>query len=102
MISFRFQDKLKISITDGQLHTVLLSGHGTGTTIVTEPQMAPAIDIGATFSNLVCSRKFRLSNRGRRSQQIFWSTEGFPLARSKRKQEYNKDDVKYQVILAIK
>ena len=96
-IYFRFQDKLKISVTDGQLHTVLLSAQGTGTTIVSEPPMAPIIDIGAIFTSRPCTMKFRLFNRGRRSQQIFWSTEGFPLVRSKKKKDYNLEDVKYQV-----
>ena len=93
----RFQDKLKISITDGQVHTILLAAQGTGTTIVSEPPMTPLVNIGAIFSSRPCTRKFRLVNRGRRTQQLFWSTEGFALIRSKKKQEYNLEDVKYQV-----
>eukprot|EP00794_Sanderia_malayensis_P018879 gene18879-20779_t len=92
----KFQDKLRIAVTDGQLHTIQLSAHGIGTTIVSDPPMAPTINIGATFSSRQCTRKFKLTNKGRRSQQIFWSTEGFPLVRSKKKQERNKDDIKYQ------
>ena len=93
----RFQDKLSINISDSQFLTVSLSAYGSGTTIVSEPPLAPAVRLGPQFSCQPVSRMFQLTNRGRRPQQIYWSTEGFPPFRTRRKPEYNPEDMKYQV-----
>ena len=93
----RFQDKLSINISDSQFLTVSLLAHGSGTTIVSTPAMAPAIRLGPQFSCQPVARMFQLTNRGRRSQQIYWSTEGFPSFKTRRKPDYNPDDMKYQV-----
>lgn len=50
------------------------------------------------YSNGPCRRMFTLTNKGRRHQQLFWSTEGFnPIKFKSRDFEYNPLDVKYQV-----
>ena len=94
---FRFQDKIAISVVDSQTHSIHLTAAGTGTTIVSDPPMAPTVNLGPILSSRLCTRTFRFTNKGRRSQQIFWTTEGFPHARTRKKQDYNPDDVKYQV-----
>ncbi|XP_057292027.1 hydrocephalus-inducing protein-like [Hydractinia symbiolongicarpus] len=92
----RFQDKLSINIVNSQIQTVYLSAVGTGTTIITEPSFGPVYTIGPYFSNHTFQQKFRFYNKGRRPQQIYWLTEGFALSKTRRKQEYNAEDMKYR------
>ncbi|XP_068693384.1 hydrocephalus-inducing protein homolog [Montipora foliosa] len=92
----RFQDKLSINITDSQVQTVNLLAFGSGTTIVSEPPLAPAVKLGPQFSCQPLRRSFKLTNRGRRPQQIYWTTEGFLPYRTRKKTEYNPDDMRFQ------
>ena len=95
---YRFQDKLAINVVDSQIHTVHLSAFGVGTTIITEPYFAPVWDLGPQFSNRTYQQKFRFFNKGRRSQQIYWLTEGFAASKARKKQGYNMEDMKYKVM----
>ena len=95
--SFRFMDKLSININDSQIQTVNLTAYGTGTTIISEPPMAPVVELGPQFSCHPCSQLFCLTNKGRRSQQIYWTTEGFSPFKTRRKTDYNPEDMKYHV-----
>ncbi len=48
-------------------------------------------------------RHFTLTNKGRRHQQLFWSTEGFnPRPLRNKDRDYNPLDVKYQVSWLVK
>lgn len=97
-IFVRFQDKLSINISDSQNQTVSLMAYGSGTTIVSDPPLAPAVKLGPQFSCQPVKRWFQLTNSGRRPQQIYWTTEGFLPYRTKKKPEYNPEDMRYQVI----
>lgn len=44
-----FQEKMEVSIQDGQTHAVLLSATGTGSTIVSDRAFAPSLDLGTHF-----------------------------------------------------
>ena len=44
-----FQDKLQLSVQDGQMHAVPLSASGTGTTIVSDRPFGPTLDLGTHF-----------------------------------------------------
>ena len=92
----KFQDKLAINVVDSKIHTVLLEAIGTGTTITTEPTFGPTWNVGAQLSSRKYSQKFRFYNKGRRPQQIYWMTQGFAQRKSRKKQEYNKNDMKYK------
>lgn len=94
----RFQDKLSINISDSQIQTVGLMAYGSGTTIVSDPPLAPAVKLGPQFSCQPVKRWFTLMNSGRRPQQIYWTTEGFLPYRTKKKTAYNPDDMRFQVI----
>ena len=93
----RFQDKLSVNITDSQVQAVSLVAYGSGTTIVSEPPLAPAVKLGPQFSCQPVRKWFKLTNSGRRPQQIYWTTEGFLPHRTRKKIEYNPDDMRYQV-----
>lgn len=97
-IFVRFQDKFSINISDSQNQTVSLMAYGSGTTIVSDPPLAPAVKLGPQFSCQPVKRWFQLTNSGRRPQQIYWTTEGFLPYRTKKKPEYNPEDMRYQVI----
>ncbi|XP_033625714.1 hydrocephalus-inducing protein homolog [Asterias rubens] len=93
----RFQDKLAINFENSQTRTIKLQAYGHGTTIVSFPPITPSIELGHHFSSGPCRRMFTLTNRGRRHQQLFWSTEGFnPIKLKNKDPYYNPLDVKYQ------
>eukprot|EP00063_Salmo_salar_P029727 XP_014004562.1 PREDICTED: hydrocephalus-inducing protein homolog isoform X1 [Salmo salar] len=79
--TLHFQDKLHLSIQNSETHTIPLSATGKGTTIVTNRPFAPSLDLGAHFSSGPCQYHFRVTNRGRRSHQLYWTTEGYPQFR---------------------
>lgn len=84
-------------IENGQVLSLNISAQGTGTTIVTEPQFGPVWDLGAQLSCRTFQQKIRITNKGRRAQQIYWMTDGFAASKVKKKQNFNQDDMKYRV-----
>ena len=60
-------------------------------------QLEPYMNIGPHFSNTPCVKKFKVTNSGRRLQQLVWSTDGFPLVRPRRDPLYDAKDIKYKV-----
>ena len=81
----RFVDKLVLRIEDGPERSIPVTGYGFGTTVVSEPNMSPVLNLGPNFSKNVCKRSFTLTNRGRRHQSLVWSTEGFALTQRNKK-----------------
>ncbi|XP_073706753.1 hydrocephalus-inducing protein homolog [Garra rufa] len=73
-----FQDVLLLEIQDGQTFNIPVSAKGKGTTIVTDRPFAPNLDLGTHFSSGPCQYAFKITNRGRRTHQLLWTTEGFP------------------------
>ncbi|XP_059164892.1 hydrocephalus-inducing protein homolog isoform X11 [Physella acuta] len=81
----RFQEKLQINFQQSQCRVIPLQAHGKGTTIVSDPPLGTLLDLGPNFSNNKLIRKFKLTNQGRRIQQLVWLTNGFiPLSKAKR------------------
>ncbi|XP_062403912.1 hydrocephalus-inducing protein homolog [Sardina pilchardus] len=74
--SVPFQDKLHLSVQDSHTHIIAVSARGKGSTIVTDRPFAPSLDLGDHFSSGPCQYHFRLTNRGRRYHQLFWTAEG--------------------------
>ncbi len=89
-----------ISILRGQTVSVALDAKGFGTSIVSDPPLAPSLDLGAHFADSKFQRSFRLTNRGRRMQQLSWSTEGHnPMqhrANIRKASNFNPNDMKYK------
>jgi len=84
-------------VIDGQTLNVNLAAQGVGTTIITEPAFGPVWDIGPHLSSRLYRQKIRFTNKGRRSQQIYWMTEGFAPSKLRRKKQRNPDDVMFKV-----
>ncbi|XP_077975805.1 hydrocephalus-inducing protein homolog isoform X2 [Styela clava] len=80
----RFHDKLNITIVQGPSVTIPVHAYGYGTTLVTDPPLAPKFNLGPHFAKSICSRKIKLTNRGRRHQALMWSTDGFVKPRHRR------------------
>ncbi|XP_073515931.1 hydrocephalus-inducing protein homolog isoform X2 [Phyllobates terribilis] len=80
-----FRDAVQLLITDSSTYLIPVSAGGTGTTIVTDRPLAPLLNLGAHFSAGPCRYPFTITNRGCRTHQLYWITEGFPQF-SKRQQ----------------
>lgn len=82
--TFRFYDKLSLEVVKGATVTIPVSAHGYGTTIVTDPPLAPSFDLGPHFAKSICVQKVKVTNKGRRHQALVWGTEGFVRQRHRR------------------
>ncbi|KAG7229797.1 hypothetical protein INR49_012446 [Caranx melampygus] len=78
-----FQDRLEVSIKDGQRHIIPLSATGTGTTIICDRPLGPNLDLGTHFSHGPCQYKFKLTNHGKRVHRLYWRTDGYSDTSSK-------------------
>ncbi|XP_015729352.1 hydrocephalus-inducing protein homolog isoform X2 [Coturnix japonica] len=73
----KFQDNLNIFIENSSSYVIPVQAVGIGTTIVTDKPFAPELDLGPHFSMSSCSYHFKITNKGRRTHQLYWTTEGF-------------------------
>ncbi|XP_046359897.2 hydrocephalus-inducing protein homolog isoform X3 [Haliotis rufescens] len=92
----RFQDKLQINFLESQARLIPLTAYGQGTTIVSDPPLTSVLNLGPNFSNRPLNKTFKLTNCGRRHQQLVWSTDGFgPIGKAKKElAAYNPLDMK--------
>lgn len=51
--------------------------------MVSNPPMAPVLNLGPNFSKNECKRSFTLTNKGRRHQSLVWTSEGYALLAQK-------------------
>ncbi|XP_064015890.1 LOW QUALITY PROTEIN: hydrocephalus-inducing protein homolog [Pogoniulus pusillus] len=70
----RCQAELQLLLEHSPARAIPLRARGVGTTILTDRPLAPHLSLGTRFSLVPCSYSFRVSNRGRRRQQLRWST----------------------------
>ncbi|KGL84882.1 Hydrocephalus-inducing protein, partial [Tinamus guttatus] len=73
----KFKDTVNVVIENNRTYEIPVQAVGTGTTIVTDKPFAPELDLGPHFSQEPCYYRFRIANRGRRTHQLYWTTEGF-------------------------
>ncbi|ESO91099.1 hypothetical protein LOTGIDRAFT_122343, partial [Lottia gigantea] len=94
----KFQDKLQIHFEESRTQQITLMAYGQGTTIESDPPLSNFLDLGPNFSNRPLNMKFKLTNSGRRHQQLVWSTEGFgPISKARREMAaYNPLDMKFK------
>lgn len=82
--NYKFSDHLNILVSRGVNFTIFLSIEGVGTTIISDPPLQPAINLGTYYSQAHFRRHFKLTNKGRRVQALSWITEGFSAIKYKR------------------
>ncbi|XP_046781643.1 hydrocephalus-inducing protein homolog isoform X4 [Gallus gallus] len=73
----KFQDNLNLFIQNSSTYVIPVQAVGIGTTIVTDKPFAPELNLGPHFSLSPCSYHFKITNKGRRTHQLYWTTEGF-------------------------
>ncbi|XP_071311715.1 hydrocephalus-inducing protein-like [Agelaius tricolor] len=70
-----FDDTVQLFIGNSLWSSVFLQAFGIGTTIVTDKPFAPELNLGYQFSLVPCIHQFKVTNKGRRYHQLFWSAE---------------------------
>ncbi|XP_029465095.1 hydrocephalus-inducing protein homolog [Rhinatrema bivittatum] len=75
----KFNDKVQLAIVNSNTYTIPVQAKGTGNTIKTDRPFISGLNLGIHFSGSVCSYHFTMTNHGRRTYQLYWMTEGFPL-----------------------
>ncbi|OXB74069.1 UNVERIFIED_CONTAM: hypothetical protein H355_003132 [Colinus virginianus] len=73
----KFQDNVNLFIENSSTYVIPVQAVGIGTTIVTDKPFAPQLNLGPHFSLSPCSYHFKITNKGRRTHQLYWTTEGF-------------------------
>ncbi|XP_074748293.1 hydrocephalus-inducing protein homolog isoform X5 [Strix uralensis] len=72
-----FKDEVNLSIENSHTYVIPVRAVGIGTTIVTDKPFAPELNLGPHFSLDPCCYHFKITNKGRRTHRLYWSTEGF-------------------------
>ncbi|XP_013359426.1 PREDICTED: hydrocephalus-inducing protein homolog isoform X2 [Chinchilla lanigera] len=72
-----FKDTVILDIENSNTYQIPVQASGIGSTIVSDKPFAPELNLGAHFSLDTYYYRFRLTNMGRRIQQLFWMNEGF-------------------------
>ncbi|XP_030060864.1 hydrocephalus-inducing protein homolog [Microcaecilia unicolor] len=75
----KFFDKLQLVIVNSNTYTIPVQAKGIGNTILTDRPFASGLNLGIHFGGTVCTYHFTMTNYGRRTYQLYWLTEGFPL-----------------------
>lgn len=69
----RFSDEICLNITDSEAILVPVTAKGSGTTMITSPDISSGIDFGQVFTATTGTFSFTLENKGRRSQFLTWT-----------------------------
>ncbi|NWY49823.1 HYDIN protein, partial [Chionis minor] len=73
----KFKDEVNLFIENSRTYVIPVRAVGIGTTIVTDKPFAPELNLGPHFSLDPCCYRFKITNKGRRTHQLYWTTEGF-------------------------
>uniref|UniRef100_A0A8C9LFZ1 HYDIN n=1 Tax=Pavo cristatus TaxID=9049 RepID=A0A8C9LFZ1_PAVCR len=73
----KFQDNVNLFIENSSTYVIPVRAVGIGTTIITDKPFAPVLNLGPHFSLSPCSYHFKITNKGRRTHLLYWTTEGF-------------------------
>ncbi|NWW42685.1 HYDIN protein, partial [Pedionomus torquatus] len=73
----KFKDEVNLFIENSHTYIIPVRAVGIGTVIVTDKPFAPELNLGPHFSLDPCCYHFKITNKGRRIHQLYWTTEGF-------------------------
>ncbi|KAM6349650.1 LOW QUALITY PROTEIN: hydrocephalus-inducing protein homolog [Podargus strigoides] len=73
----KFKDEVKVVIENSRSYIIPVRAVGIGTTIVTDRPFAPELNLGPRFSRCPCLYHFKITNKGRHTHWLSWTTEGF-------------------------
>ncbi|KAM6223795.1 hydrocephalus-inducing protein homolog [Rhynchocyon petersi] len=84
--TFTFKDKVILDIKNSITSEISVQATGKGSTIVSDKPFAPELNLGAHFSLDTYAYHFKLANKGRRVQHLFWTNSDFcPQAKQSKK-----------------
>nr|XP_035929949.1 hydrocephalus-inducing protein homolog isoform X1 [Halichoerus grypus] len=72
-----FKDTVILDIENSNTYRIPVQASGVGSTIVSDKPFAPELNLGAHFSLDTYYYRFKLTNKGRRVQQLFWMNKDF-------------------------
>nr|XP_012627881.1 hydrocephalus-inducing protein homolog isoform X3 [Microcebus murinus] len=86
-----FKDTVILDIENSNTYQIPVQASGIGSTIVSDKPFAPELNLGAHFSLDTHYYRFKLTNKGRRIQQLFWMNESFrPQGKLSKKDQVKK------------
>ncbi|XP_053937812.1 hydrocephalus-inducing protein homolog [Cuculus canorus] len=71
----KFNDEVKVFIENSRSYVIPVQAVGVGTTIVIDKPIAPELNLGTHFSLATCCHRFKVTNKGRRTQLLYWTME---------------------------
>ncbi|XP_040838338.1 hydrocephalus-inducing protein homolog isoform X1 [Ochotona curzoniae] len=93
-----FKDTVILDIENSNTYRIPVQASGIGSTIVSDKPFAPELNLGAHFSLEPHYYHFKLTNKGRRVQQLFWMNDDFcPQDKLKKKEQVKKRYAKDQL-----
>ncbi|XP_042636791.1 hydrocephalus-inducing protein homolog [Orycteropus afer afer] len=72
-----FKDTIILHIENSNTYRIPVRASGIGSTIVSDKPFAPELNLGAYFSLDTFYYRFKLANKGRRVQQLYWMNYGY-------------------------
>ncbi|XP_029821350.1 hydrocephalus-inducing protein homolog [Manacus vitellinus] len=93
----KFEDKVKLFIENSEVNIIPVQAVGVGTTIVTDKPFSLELNFKPHFSLTPCCYQFKITNKGRHTHQLFWTTEGFSIVQQRRASGTTKDKSTSQV-----
>ncbi|XP_029821423.1 hydrocephalus-inducing protein homolog [Manacus vitellinus] len=79
----RFEGSMKLFIENSLTSVIPIQAVGIGTTITIDKPFAPKLNLEPQFNLLPCILRFKVTNKGRQFQRLFWGTEGFSTFRQR-------------------
>ncbi|XP_068267686.1 LOW QUALITY PROTEIN: hydrocephalus-inducing protein homolog [Nyctibius grandis] len=79
----KFKDEVSLFIENSRTYTIPVRAVGIGTTIVTDGLCAPELNLGQHLSLNPCCYRFKVTNKGRCTRQLYWTMEGFSTFRQR-------------------
>ncbi|XP_065519815.1 hydrocephalus-inducing protein-like [Lathamus discolor] len=73
----QFKDEVVLFIENSRAYVIPVQAVGVGTTIVIDKPFGPELNLAPCFSSLdPCCYRFKMTNKGRRTHLLYWTTEG--------------------------
>ncbi|KAK7830399.1 hypothetical protein U0070_018907 [Myodes glareolus] len=89
-----FKDTVILEVEHSNTYRIPIQATGIGSTIVSDKPFAPELNLGAHFSLDTHYYRFKLTNKGRRVQQLFWMNDGFrPEGKQSKKEPMKKGPI---------
>ncbi|XP_065519836.1 hydrocephalus-inducing protein-like, partial [Lathamus discolor] len=72
----QFKDEVVLFIENSRAYVIPVQAVGVGTTIVIDKPFGPELNLAPCFSLDPCCYRFKMTNKGRRTHLLYWTTEG--------------------------